>query len=73
MTDTFAIGMAAVVWFLAGALAVVLWFDLDLHRRALPTVGDQLRVWSAGNPWWSAVVVLVMFTLLAHFVLNPLP
>lgn len=73
MTDTFSVGMALVVWSLTLILAVVLWLDLDLHRKGWPTVGDQLRVWAADNPWWSFGMVLILFTILGHFVLNPLP
>ena len=64
--------MGIVVWSLALIAAGTIGLDLYCHLRRWPTVGDQLRVWSGDNPWWSFAIITVLFTLLGHFVLNGL-
>ena len=70
--DTYAVGMAAVVLFVTFIAVFVTGIDAISAIRHRPTVSQQIGEWAYRNPWLARGVVGVLFTLLAHFVLNPL-
>lgn len=72
-TDTYRIGMAAVIWVLCLIVTYIAAFDTAADIRGWPNVTERIDGWTRNNPWLARALVLFLFTLLAHFVLNPLP
>ena len=68
---SFGTGIAAVVVFLFGMLLVITVLEIICDREGWPPVGQRVHAWARSNGWFSAVFLLALWTLLAHFLLNP--
>ena len=72
-TDTYRVGAAFVIEALCLILVYIALFDTIADIRGWPNVTERIDRWTQRNPWLARALVLFLFVLLAHFVLNPLP
>ena len=72
MSDTYSVGMAAVIWLIFGFLFAISVLEAYCDFKGWPTISNQVAHWSQRNRWLSGAIVAALFILLAHFVLNPL-
>jgi cytochrome c biogenesis protein CcdA len=72
VTDTYADGMAVVIWMIFGLLALGASLEVVCEFKRWPSLSYRIERWSIENPWFSGALILVVGALLAHFVLNPL-
>ena len=71
--DTYRMGMAAVIFVLCLIVTYISLLDTIADFKGWPNVTERIDDWTNKNPWLARAVVVALFTLLAHFVLNPLP
>ena len=71
--DTYRLGMAAVIEVLCVIVTLIAALDTVADFRGWPNVTEDIDGWTHRNPWLARALVLFLFVLLAHFVLNPLP
>ena len=71
--DTYRIGMAVVIEVLCVIVTLIAALDTVADFRGWPNVTEDIDAWTQKNPWLARALVLFLFVLLAHFVLNPLP
>ena len=61
------IGIAAVSTLSVGLVFSLAIVDAVLGSRDLPTIGERLQTWTKKNPWFSAVLSLILGVLISHF------
>lgn len=71
--DTYRVGMAAVIFVLCLIVTFIAALDTLADINGWRSVTERIDDWTRKNPWLARALVLFLFTLLAHFVLNPLP
>lgn len=67
----FATGISLVIIFVFGMLFGVVVLDIISDRNGWPPIGQRVNAWATANAWFSAAFLLALWTLLAHFLLNP--
>jgi succinate dehydrogenase hydrophobic anchor subunit len=72
LMDTYPAGMAFVVWGITGIVFIISMLQLACDKHGWPSLSYQICEWSSANPWLARGYVLLLFVLLAHFVLNQL-
>jgi hypothetical protein len=63
-------GIIAVVAFLTIVLAAIAAFDAYLEATGSPPIAARLQVWARRYPLFSAIVIVLLGAMLAHFFLN---
>ena len=61
------IGIAAVAVVALGLPIAVAFIEGELERRGRRTIGQRLATWSRRNPWFAAVLSIVLGALIGHF------
>lgn len=67
---SFSMGISLVIVFVFGMLFGIVVLDIICDRKGWPPIGQRVHAWSSANVWFSAVFLLTLWTLLAHFLLN---
>jgi multisubunit Na+/H+ antiporter MnhB subunit len=67
---TYGGGMTAIIIFIFGVLIAICALDLASLLQDRPSIGYRVQKWSRRNPLYAAGLLLVLCTLLGHFLLN---
>jgi hypothetical protein len=73
MTDTYRLGVAAVVGVVFIILIIISLLELWCEVLNIESISYRVERWAGNNPWFARALILVWAILLAHFFLNPLP
>jgi hypothetical protein len=68
---SFATGVSLVIIFVFGMLFGIAMLEIVCDRNGWPPIGQRVHAWARQNAWFSAVFLLALWTLLTHFLLNP--
>jgi hypothetical protein len=68
---SYQVGIALVVAFITAIFLGIAVLDVYFHAHGSPSVGYRVQRWSRRNQVLSAALILVLFTLLTHFLANP--
>ena len=68
---SFGTGIASVIVFISLVLFGITVLDIICDREGWPPIGQRVHAWARRNGWFSAVFLLALWTLLTHFLLNP--
>ena len=61
------IGIAVVAALGVGSIFFLIILDAVLDRNGSATIGERLVTWTKKNPWFSAILTLILGVLLSHF------
>lgn len=61
------VGIALVAALTVGLVFGLAMLDAVLGSRDLPTIGERLQTWTKRNPWFAAVLSLILGVLISHF------
>jgi hypothetical protein len=70
IAGTYGGGMTAIIIFIFGVLIVICALDLVSVLQDRPSTGYRVQRWSRRNPLYAAGLLLILCTLLGHFLLN---
>jgi multisubunit Na+/H+ antiporter MnhB subunit len=70
IAGTYGGGMTAIIIFIFGVLIGICVLDLVSLLQDRPSIGYRVQRWSRRNPLYAAGLLLILCTLLGHFLLN---